>query len=100
MAMAGRTHAHLDGQRGQVLSVPALLGRMHASWPCRLALRSLFSSSFGRESEVRRDLNAWAQRPCLDHLQISNFFTLSVISIFGRIHGALNVGKKITNCIV
>jgi hypothetical protein len=39
-------------------------------------------------------------RPCLDVIQIPNFFTLSITSIFSRLHGVLNVGKKITNYIV
>jgi len=38
--------------------------------------------------------------PCLDHLKIPSFFTLSIASIFGCIHGTLNIGKKITNCTV
>jgi hypothetical protein len=32
--------------------------------------------------------------PCLDHLKIPSFFTLSITSIFSRLHGVLNVGKK------
>jgi hypothetical protein len=32
--------------------------------------------------------------PCLDHLKIPSFFTLSVTSIFSRLHGVLNIGKK------
>jgi hypothetical protein len=31
--------------------------------------------------------------PCSLPFQISSFFTLSIISIFGRMHGALNVAK-------
>jgi hypothetical protein len=30
----------------------------------------------------------------LDVIQIPSFFTLSVTSIFSRLHGVLNVGKK------
>jgi len=45
-----------------------------------------------------RDLHvfnmAMLARPCLDHLQIPSFFTLSITSIFSCLHGALNVGKK------
>ena len=33
-------------------------------------------------------------RICLDCLKILSFFALSVTSIFRRMHGALNVGKK------
>jgi hypothetical protein len=32
--------------------------------------------------------------PCLVSLKISSFFTLSITSIFNRLHGVLNVGKK------
>jgi hypothetical protein len=39
-------------------------------------------------------------RPCSLPFQIPSFFTLSITLIFGRMHGALNVGKKITNCTV
>jgi hypothetical protein len=38
--------------------------------------------------------------PCLDVIQIPSFFTLSITSIFSRLHGVLNVGKKITNYTV
>jgi hypothetical protein len=38
--------------------------------------------------------------PCLVHFKIPSFFTLSITSIFGRMHGAVNIDKKITNCIV
>jgi hypothetical protein len=31
---------------------------------------------------------------CLDVIQIPSFFTLSITSIFSRLHGVLNVGKK------
>jgi hypothetical protein len=31
---------------------------------------------------------------CLDAIQIPIFFTLSITSIFNRLHGVLNVGKK------
>jgi hypothetical protein len=36
-------------------------------------------------------------RPCLDAPKSQNFSTLSITSIFSRLHGVLNVGKKITN---
>jgi hypothetical protein len=39
-------------------------------------------------------------RACLDAIQIPNFFTLSITSIFNRLHGVLNVGKKIINYTV
>jgi hypothetical protein len=40
-------------------------------------------------------------RPCLDHLQKLEFFhSLSITSIFERMHAILNVGKKIINCTV
>jgi hypothetical protein len=38
--------------------------------------------------------------PRLEVIQIPSFFTLSVTSIFSRLHGVLNVGKKITNYTV
>jgi hypothetical protein len=37
---------------------------------------------------------------CLDAIQIPNFFTLSITSIFNRLHGVLNIGKKIINYTV
>jgi hypothetical protein len=38
--------------------------------------------------------------PCLVCLKVLSFFTLSITSIFNRLHGVLNVGKKITNYTV
>jgi hypothetical protein len=39
--------------------------------------------------------------PCLDALQKLKFFhSLSITSIFGPMHEAVNVGKKITNYTV
>jgi hypothetical protein len=35
--------------------------------------------------------------PCLVTFQIPNFYTLFITSIFRHMHGALNIGKKITN---
>ena len=49
---------------------------------------------------VAQKVQAPITGPCLDTLKISSFFTFSVISIFSRLHGALNIGKKITNCTV
>jgi hypothetical protein len=37
---------------------------------------------------------------CLVHLKIPSFFTLSITLIFSRLHGVLNIGKKITNYTV
>ena len=33
-------------------------------------------------------------RPCLDTFKILSFFTLFITSIFRRLYGALNIGKK------
>jgi hypothetical protein len=39
--------------------------------------------------------------PCLDSLKKLEFFhSLSITSIFARMHEALNVDKKLTNCPV
>ena len=52
------------------------------------------------------DLPAWVvdsfeSRALFRYPQNSKFFhSLSITSIFSRLHGALNVGKKITNCTV
>ena len=37
---------------------------------------------------------------CLDCFKVLSFFTFSITSIFGRMYGALNVGKKLTNYTV
>jgi hypothetical protein len=46
------------------------------------------------------NLEKLVPQPCLDAIQIPSFFTLSITSIFSRLHGVLNVGKKITNYTV
>jgi hypothetical protein len=40
------------------------------------------------------DVMSKPPRPCSLPFQIPSFFTLSITLIFGRMHGALNVGKK------
>jgi hypothetical protein len=52
------------------------------------------------ENNVMKLSTETGLRPCFDATQILNFFTLSITLIFGRMHGALNIGKKITNCTV
>jgi hypothetical protein len=39
------------------------------------------------------DRDFWVS-PCLVCLKVPSFFTLSITSIFNRLHGVLNVGKK------
>jgi hypothetical protein len=52
------------------------------------------------QSITARQLINGCLGPCLDHLKIPSFFTLSITSIFSRLHGVLNVGKKISNYTV
>jgi hypothetical protein len=47
------------------------------------------SQAFSRQAAATNQ-----SRACLLPFQIPSFFTLSVTSIFERMHGALNVGKK------
>jgi hypothetical protein len=52
-----------------------------------------FRSDDERESRTEDSIDLQS-RPCLDDIKIPSFFILSITSIFSRLHGVLNVGKK------
>jgi hypothetical protein len=79
----------------QALGLQGRLHTLHAhDWHFGIQIQSMGTCNGG--IGTLDHLDAWGMgiRPRLVPLKILSFFTLSVTSIFSRLHGPLNVGKK------